>query len=97
MKFASGDDEAIRPARFSDHLANFSDNEFTVYAISTISGCGEHWDDNRVAEIVESTQLCRILGVDGAKLADSDYVREVMLKYIAKLEAARAALRGLAT
>jgi hypothetical protein len=33
------------------------------------------------------------LGLDGAKLADTAYVKQIMRKFIAKLETARTALR----
>jgi hypothetical protein len=90
MKFTHGD-EAIRPDVFSDHLANFSNNEFAVYMISVISGCGSDNLDNRIAELYT---LAPMLGLDSAKLADDAYVREIARKFIAKLEAARTELRN---
>jgi len=90
MTFAYGD-EAIRPSVFSDHLANFSDNEFTCFMISTLSGCcGGDGDDGRVAKL---DFLWPMAGLDGAKMTDTAYARQVMLKFITKLEAARTELR----
>jgi hypothetical protein len=70
-----------------------SDNEFAVFIISIVSGCGtDNSDNNWVAELHSFWPLA---GLDAAKLADDAYVRQVMLKFIARLEAARAELRGL--
>jgi hypothetical protein len=90
MTFAYGD-EAIHPSNFADHLGNFSDNELAVYIIAVISGCGSCCDDNRVAEL-RSFGPSK-LGLDSEKLTDDAYVKQVMAKYINKLEAARTELR----
>ena len=63
MKFAYGD-ESIRPDVFSDHLGNFSDNEFAVFMISVVSGCGSDNSDNRIAEL---HTLAPMLGLEDAR------------------------------
>jgi hypothetical protein len=91
-------DEIVRwwsssAARFRNEIANLhdlSDNELAVHTIALVSGCGDDNADNRIANL---DFLWPQLGLDGAKLADSAYVEQVILKLIAKLEAVRIELR----
>jgi hypothetical protein len=66
---------------------NFSDNEFAVFMIATLSGCGV---DDRAAQL---HWLWPMAGLDAAKMTDATYAREAMGKYIDQLIAARTELR----
>jgi hypothetical protein len=83
--------ESIRPENFSE---SFSKNEFTCYIISTISDFAYSDDDDDADDrIVKLQPFWSMVGLDGAKMADSAYVQQVMQIYMRLLMVARLRFR----